>query len=62
MECPNCDNQELILQTTDIHYSYRGEYTLIKNVTGEFCPSCEEMVLEHEEAQRVSDTMAAFSE
>ena len=61
MKCPNCDNQEMVLNTTDIPYSYRGESTIIKNVTSEFCPSCEEMILEHEEARRVSDAMAAFN-
>lgn len=61
MKCPSCDNQEMVLKTQDIPYSYRGESTIIKNVTGEFCSSCEEMILEHEEAQRVSDAMAAFN-
>jgi len=61
MKCPNCDNQEMVCRTTDIPYAYRGESTIITSVTGEFCSSCEEMVLEHEEAQRVSDAMAAFN-
>ena len=60
MKCPNC-NMEMVLATTDLPYSYRGEATIIKNVTGDRCSSCEEIVLEHEEAKRVSDVMAAFN-
>lgn len=61
MQCPNCDNQKMVLETRDVPYSYRGQSTTIKNVTAEFCPSCDEMVLEHEEAQRLSDAMSAFN-
>lgn len=61
MQCPSCDNQKMVLETRDVPYSYRGQSTMIKNVTAEYCPSCDEMVLEHEEAQRLSDAMSAFN-
>jgi HTH-type transcriptional regulator/antitoxin MqsA len=42
-------------------YIYKGESTVIENVTGEFCPECDEVVLNATESQRVSAAMLSFN-
>jgi HTH-type transcriptional regulator/antitoxin MqsA len=60
MECPNCENQEMTIETKDMTYAYKGRNIIVNNVTGRHCPSCDELILSNEEAQRVSDVMQAF--
>lgn len=60
MQCPICASAELTHDTRDISYTYKGETTVIPNVTGDFCPACGESILEATEARRVSNLMAAF--
>ncbi len=61
MKCPACFKQELVPDTRDIDYSYRGETTQIPDVKGEFCPSCGEIILDAKESSRVSSTMNEFN-
>jgi HTH-type transcriptional regulator/antitoxin MqsA len=42
-------------------YTYKGETTVIPNVTGNYCPACGEGVLDGEESARVSATALAFN-
>lgn len=60
MKCPVCGAAELIHDTRDIPYAYKGESTIIPAVTGEFCPSCEEVVLNREHGDRYSELIGAF--
>src|SRR5947209_1339860 len=60
MKCPFCASAELIHDTRDISHTYKGETTVIPNVTGDFCPACGESILEAVEARRVSNLMTAF--
>ena len=57
MKCPNCGASELVKDTRDIPYTYKGQSTSIENVTGEFCPACGEAVLELGESVRTSALM-----
>ncbi|MBM1189378.1 type II toxin-antitoxin system MqsA family antitoxin [Pseudomonas weihenstephanensis] len=61
MKCPVCGAAGLVHDTRDVPYTYKGETTLIKNVTGDFCPSCSESVLDLAESDRVMKEMRAFS-
>jgi len=36
MKCPICNEAELLPDTRDITYTYKGENTTIPGVTGEF--------------------------
>ncbi len=45
MKCPVCGAAELIHDTRDLPYTYKGETTVIAAVTGDFCPACAESVL-----------------
>jgi HTH-type transcriptional regulator/antitoxin MqsA len=61
MKCPVCGAAELIHDTRDLPYTYKGETTVIAAVTGDFCPACAESVLEAAESNRVMREMRAFS-
>jgi HTH-type transcriptional regulator/antitoxin MqsA len=61
MKCPVCGAAELVHDTRDRPYTYKGETTLIMAVTGEFCPACDESVLDLAESERVLGEMRAFS-
>ena len=40
MKCPACGAAELIHDTRDLPYTYKGETTIIASVAGNFCPAC----------------------
>ena len=60
MKCPNCGAAELIHDTRDIPYTYKGETTILKT-TGDFCPACGESIHDMEDSERVMSEMRAFS-
>ena len=60
MKCPVCGAAELVRDTRDLPYTYKGESTAIAAVTGEFCPACAESVLDAAESSRVMSEMRAF--
>lgn len=61
MRCPSCAGAELVHDTRDIPYTYKGEATIIPAVTGDFCPACGEAVLDADESARTSASMLAFN-
>jgi len=61
MKCPVCGAAELIHDTRDQPYTYKGETTVIVAVTGDFCPACAESLLDAAESNRVMREMRAFS-
>ena len=61
MKCPSCGGAELIHDTRDLPYTYKGETTVIPAVTGDFCPACAESVLDSMESDRVMREMRAFA-
>ncbi len=60
MKCPCCGAAELTQDTRDMPYVYKGKTTSIPSVTGEFCPACNEVVLNREHGDRYSELLAAF--
>jgi len=60
MKCPCCGAAELIHDTRDIPYVYKGETTIIPAVTGDFCPACAEVVLDREQGDRYSELIGMF--
>lgn len=60
MKCPTCGGAKLIHDTRDTPYTYKGERTTIRAVTGDFCPACGEVVLERQHGDRYSDLVGAF--
>ncbi|NOQ36079.1 MAG: YgiT-type zinc finger protein [Methylococcaceae bacterium] len=61
MKCLSCSAAELLSDTRDVPYSYKGETTLIEAVVGDFCPACDEIILDAAESQRMSLLMLAFN-
>jgi len=61
MKCPVCCGAELLHDTRELPYIYKGEKTVISAVTGDFCPACAESVLEAVESERVMREMLAFN-
>lgn len=61
MKCPVCNSAELVHDKRDVPYIYKGEETLIPGVMGDFCPSCNESILDSEESKRTMDFMLAFN-
>jgi HTH-type transcriptional regulator/antitoxin MqsA len=60
MDCPECGSATWKSGMRNVPYTYKGETTEIAAVTGEFCESCGEMVLDAAESRRVSAAMLAF--
>ncbi|APW47977.1 type II toxin-antitoxin system MqsA family antitoxin [Rhodoferax antarcticus] len=61
MKCPVCGAAELIHDTRDLPYTYKGETILIAAVTGDFCPACAESILDAAQSDRVMREMRDFS-
>ena len=55
MKCPCCGAAELIHDTRDMPYTYKGQTNTIPGVTGDFCPACDEVVLNREHGDRYSE-------
>jgi HTH-type transcriptional regulator/antitoxin MqsA len=61
MKCPVCGAAELIHDTRDMPYAYKGETTVIAAVTADFCPACDEAITDLAETGRVMREMQAFN-
>ena len=61
MKCPTCMAAELVHDTRDMPYIYKGESTLIPAVTGNFCPACDESILDAVESRRTMNFMLEFN-
>jgi len=61
MKCPVCGAAELIHDTRDLPYTYKGETTVIPAVTADFCPACDESITDMSETERVMREMSAFT-
>jgi HTH-type transcriptional regulator/antitoxin MqsA len=61
MKCPICAGAELVHDTRDIPYTYKGESTVIPEVSGDFCPACGEAVFQKSESVRISALMLEFN-
>lgn len=62
MKCPVCGAAELVHDTRDQTYTYKGETTTIAAVTADYCPACGESLTALEESHRVMTAMRAFSQ
>jgi len=61
MKCPACGAAKLVRDTRDLTHTYKGEATTILDVTGQFCPACDEAVLDADESARVSAALLDFN-
>ncbi len=61
MKCPICSAANLVHDTRDLPYIYKGEATILPQVTGGFCPACDESILDAAESRRTMNLMLAFN-
>lgn len=61
MKCPVCGAAELIHDTRDIAYTYKGETTMLPAVTADFCNACDDSITDVSQTKRVMDLMLAFN-
>ena len=61
MKCPACGGAKLVHDTRDIPYTYKGQVTALPHVTGQFCPACDESVLDANESRRTMGLMLEFT-
>lgn len=61
MKCPGCGAANLVHDTRDLPYTYKGETTILPQVTGDFCPACGESVLDAAESRRTMSAMLEFN-
>lgn len=61
MKCPICGTANLIHDTRDLPYVYKGESTVLPHVSGQFCPACDESILDAAESRRTMALMLAFN-
>jgi HTH-type transcriptional regulator/antitoxin MqsA len=60
MKCPVCGAVELIHDTRDVQYAYKGESTVIAGVTGDFCPACAEIIMDRKNADLYGCAVNSF--
>lgn len=61
MKCPACGKAKLVRDTRDVSYTYKGETTTLPQVTGDFCPACDEYILNAAESRRTMALMQTFN-
>lgn len=61
MKCPICGQEGMETVTRDVPYTYKGETIVIKDLTGEYCSSCDEMIFKGDDLQRFSDEAIALN-
>lgn len=61
MKCPSCGIGELVHDTRDLPYTYKGETTTLPQVTGDFCTACDESILDAAESRRTMNLMLEFN-
>lgn len=61
MKCPSCGAANLVHDTRDLPYIYKGETSILPLVTGDFCPACGESVLDAAESRRTMNLMLEFN-
>ena len=61
MRCPVCAAAELVHDTRDVPYTYKGETTTLPQITGDFCPACTEYLLDLNETGRAMRLMGEFN-
>lgn len=61
MKCVSCGKAEMVHDTREVSYTYKGRTTTIPNVTGDFCPACDESIHNAKESERLNALMLEFN-
>lgn len=60
MQCPACGYPEMEERTQDETLSYGGQSVTVRNLRGEFCPSCGEGIWDAESNRRLDEAQTAL--
>lgn len=60
MKCPICGGAELVHETRDVPYEYKGHKTTLKNITAQHCSACGEGVMDRDETTAYAAAVKAF--
>lgn len=60
MKCISCGKAEMVRDTRDVLYTYKGQTTTIPNVSGQFCPDCHESIHDKEQSEYFNAAMSDF--
>ena len=60
MKCPCCGAAELIYDTRDLPYTYKGKTAIIPMFTGSFCPACCAVILNRGHGDHYSELVGLF--
>lgn len=61
MKCPVCGAAELIHDTRDVLYTYKGAETVLPQITADFCPACDEYIQDAEGSRQTMNLMLEFN-
>jgi HTH-type transcriptional regulator/antitoxin MqsA len=61
MKCPVCGGAELLHESRDIAYEYKGQKTIFHAVKGQFCDACGEIIFGNGEGDEYFADMLAFN-
>jgi HTH-type transcriptional regulator/antitoxin MqsA len=61
MRCAECDsNKELVEETRDLPYTYKGRKTVLKDISGGWCPACGEVYFRPGQGDKYLAAIRAF--
>lgn len=60
MKCPICGGADLKHETRDVEYEYKGNPLVVKDITGDFCDACGEVIYNAEMSAKFSTAVADF--
>lgn len=57
MKCVSCGKGQMVHDTRDLEYTYKGRTTIIPAATGDFCTACDESLHDEKESTRINEMM-----
>jgi len=61
MKCLTCGDADMVHDTRDLEYTYKGETTVIPAITGDYCPACGDSIHDKKESTRFNGLMLEFN-
>ncbi len=58
--CHVCEKGELVQETRNMPYTYKGQKTVLEGISGQWCPSCGEVFLGKGEIDNYMEAAKAF--
>lgn len=61
MKCSECGNkEEMVEETRDLPYTYKGRKTVLKDISGGWCPGCGEVYFRKGQGDKYMAAIRAF--